>query len=63
METLLKSQVKTGSLVNRKTIEDSYRDNQSLLPVHVSPKDVKWQRDSEQATVDLMFDFRTPISP
>jgi outer membrane protein assembly factor BamA len=63
METLLKSQVKKGSLVNRKTIEDFYRDNQSLLPVHVSPKDVKWQRDSEQATVDLMFDFRTPISP
>lgn len=63
VETLLKSQLKMGTPVNPKLIEDFYRDNESLLPVGVSPKGVKWQRDAERATVDLTFNFSTPISP
>lgn len=63
LETLLKSRLKPGSPANPKAIEDFYRDNQSLLPIGVSPKDVKWKRDAERATVDLTFDFRTPVSP
>lgn len=63
LETLLKSRLKPGSPANPKPIEDFYRDNQSLLPIGVSPKDVKWKRDAERATVDLTFDFRTPVSP
>jgi len=63
MEALLRSQVKTGSPVNPKTIEDFYRDNQFLLPLGACPKEVKWQRDTEHATVNLTFDFRAPISP
>jgi len=63
MEALLRSQVKTGSPVNPEIIEDFYRDNQSLLPLGASPKDVKWERDAEQAIVNLTFDFRAPISP
>ena len=62
MEALLKSQAKTGSPVNPETIEDFYRDNQFLLPLGASPKEVKWQRDTEHATVNLTFDFRA-ISP
>jgi len=62
LETLLKSRLKSGSAANPKVIEDFYRDNQSLLPAHVSPKDVKWQWDAKRATVDLTFDFRTPVS-
>lgn len=63
METLLKSQLKMGTPVNPKLIEDFYRDNQSLLLAGVSPKDVRWQRDAERATVDLTFNFGTRISP
>jgi hypothetical protein len=60
VETLLRSQLKAGSLVNPKLIDDFYRDNKSLLPVGVSPQSVKWQRHPERATLDLTFDFRTP---
>jgi outer membrane protein assembly factor BamA len=63
VETLLKSQLKMGTPVNPKLINDFYRDNESLLPVGVSPQGVKWQRDAERATVDLTFNFSTPISP
>jgi outer membrane protein assembly factor BamA len=63
IETLLRSQLATGSPVNPKLIEDFYRDNKSLLPVGVSPKSVKWQHHPERATVDLTFDFRTSVSP
>jgi len=63
METRLKSQLKMGSLVNPKLIEDFYRDNKSVLPVGAFPKNVKWQYDRERATVDLAFDFRSPSSP
>lgn len=63
METLLKSQLKIGTPVNPKLIEDFYRDNQSVLPAGVSPKDVRWQRDAERATVDLTFNFGPRISP
>ncbi|PYT77169.1 MAG: hypothetical protein DMG41_19890 [Acidobacteria bacterium] len=63
VERLLKSQLKMGTPVNPKLIEDFYRDNESLLPVGVSPQSVKWQRDAERATVDLTFNFSTPISP
>lgn len=63
IETLLRSKLKAGSLVNPKLIEDFYRDNKSLLPVGASPQSVKWQHDAENATVDLTFDFRIPVSP
>jgi hypothetical protein len=63
IETLLRSQLRAGSLVNPKLIEDFYRDNKSLLPVGVSPQGVKWQPHPEGATVDLTFDFRTHFSP
>lgn len=63
IETILRSKLKAGSLVNPKLIEDFYRDNKSLLPVGASPQSVKWQHDAERATVDLTFDFRIPISP
>jgi outer membrane protein assembly factor BamA len=63
IETLLRSKLKAGSLVNPKLIEDFYRDNKSLLPVGASPQSVKWQHDAERATVDLTFDFRIPVSP
>jgi outer membrane protein assembly factor BamA len=62
-ETLLKSQLKTGSPVNPKVIADFYRENKPLLPVGVSPESVKWQHHPERATVDLTFDFRTSVSP
>jgi outer membrane protein assembly factor BamA len=41
VETLLKSQLKMGTPVNSKLIEDFYRDNESLLPVGVSPQGVR----------------------
>jgi outer membrane protein assembly factor BamA len=63
LETLLRSQLKAGSVVNPKLIDDFYRDNKSLLAVGVSPQSVKWQRHPERATLDLTFDFRTPASP
>jgi hypothetical protein len=63
IETLLRSQLKVGSPVSPKLIEDFYRDNKSLLPDGVSPQTVKWQLDDERATVDLTFDFRIPVSP
>ena len=63
VETLLRSQLKAGSVVNPKLIDDFFRDNKSLLPVGVSPQSVKWQRHPERATLDLTFDFRTPASP
>jgi outer membrane protein assembly factor BamA len=62
MEMLLKTQLKMGSPVNPKLIEDFYRDNKSALPVGASPKNVKWQYDRERATVDLTFDLRRPSS-
>jgi outer membrane protein assembly factor BamA len=62
LETLLRSQLEAGSVVNPKLIDDFYRDNKSLLPVGVSPQNVNWQRDPERATLDLTFDFRTPVS-
>ena len=62
MEMLLKTQLKMGSPVNPKLIEDFYRDNKSALPVGASPKNVKWQYDRERATVDLNFDLRGPSS-
>ena len=60
MEMLLKTQLKMGSPVNPKLIEDFYRDNKSALTVGASPKNVKWQYDRERATVDLTFDLRGP---
>jgi outer membrane protein assembly factor BamA len=63
VETLLRSKLKAGGLVNPKLIEDFYRDNKSLLPVGASSQSVKWQHDAERATVDLTFDFRIPVSP
>lgn len=62
LEMLLKTQLKMGSLVNPKLIEDFYRDNKSALPVGASPKNVIWQYDRERATVDLTFDLRGPSS-
>ena len=62
MEMLLKTQLKMGSPVNPKLIEDFYRDKKSALPVGASPKNVKWQYDRERATVDLTFDLRGPSS-
>ena len=62
MEMLLKTQLKIGSPVNPKLIEDFYRDNKSALPVDASPKNVNWQYDRERATVDLTFDLRGPSS-
>ena len=62
MEMLLKTQLKTGSPVNPKLIEDFYRNNKSALPVGASPKNVKWQYDRERATVELTFDLRGPRS-
>ena len=59
METLLKSQLKMGTPVNPKLIEDFYRDNKSFLPVGASSKDVRWQRDAQRTTVDLTFNFGT----
>jgi outer membrane protein assembly factor BamA len=63
IETMLRSKLKAGGLANPKLIKDFYRDNRSLLPVGASPKNVKWKHDAERATVDLTFDFRTPVSP
>ena len=63
IERLLGSQLKSGSVVNPKLIDDFYRDNKSLLPVGVTPQSVNWQRDPERGILDLTFDFRTPISP
>jgi len=62
IETLLRSRLKAGSLVNPKLIDDFYRDNKSLLPVGTSPQNVKWQHNAERATVDLTFDFSIPGS-
>lgn len=59
-ETLLRSQLKAGSPVNPRLIEDFYRENKSLLPDRASPERVKWQSDAQRGIVDLTFDFRIP---
>jgi len=61
MEMLLKTQLKIGSPVNPKLIEDFYRDNKSALPVGASPKNVKWQYDRERTTVDLTLTCVAPV--
>jgi Surface antigen variable number repeat len=63
IETLLRSQLRAGSPVNPKIIEDFYRDNKSVLQVGASPQSVKWRHDDERATVNWIFDFRAPAPP
>ncbi|HUL17081.1 MAG TPA: POTRA domain-containing protein [Terriglobales bacterium] len=63
IELSLKSKLKPGDLANPALIDDFYHDNQSLLPTLGSPREVKWYRNRDHATVDLTFDFRAPRSP
>ncbi len=58
-EQLLKSLPKSGQLFDRRVIEDFLKQNQSLLPNDASPKDMAVSRDVQNATVDLVFDFRS----
>lgn len=63
IELSLKSMLKPGDPANPVLIDDFYHRNQSLLPTFASPKDVRWHRNQDRATVDLTFNFRAPRSP
>jgi hypothetical protein len=62
LETLLRSRLMPGSIVNPKLIRGFYKEYESSLPAAASPEAVQWATDEQHAAVDLTFDFSTPPS-
>ena len=55
----LKMKLKPGDVFNPRFLEDFYKDNKSLWPADVSPKEnTQIKQDSRDGTVDIVFDFR-----
>jgi outer membrane protein assembly factor BamA len=59
IETLLKSKLKPGDIFNPEAIENLLKENESVLPPDISPKDVELRRNVKNGTVDLRFNFQT----
>jgi outer membrane protein assembly factor BamA len=57
METLLKSELKSGDVYNWQVVEDFLKQNASTLPPDISPSDIELHRDVKRGTVDFRFNI------
>lgn len=62
---ILKSSLEPGQVFDRTIIKKLLTENRATLPADASEKDVAIIRDSEEGTVNLVFDFRrcTAVQP
>jgi outer membrane protein assembly factor BamA len=59
LEKELRSQIRTGDVLNFQLIVDFYREHKSELPEEVLPEDTELRRKIKERTADALFDFRS----
>jgi hypothetical protein len=62
MESLLRSQIRSGDIFDATLINSFYKDHKSALPPDASPADSEVRRNLKDGTVDIKLDFR-PCPP
>ncbi len=62
LEKQLRERVKLGAPLNYKLIESFYKENKSVLPTGATVSNLRIDRDLQNATAKLLFDFR-PCPP
>ena len=62
LESLLKSKLRPGDIFNNESLEDFYEQNRAVLPADARLRG-EFERNIQNATVDIAFDFRTRPCP